>query len=37
MLRYIVSMITLLATSLTLTINAPADLTPGASRRPFQR
>ena len=35
MLRYIVSMITLLATSLTLTINAPADLTPGASRRPL--
>jgi peroxiredoxin len=35
MLRCIVSMITLLATSLTLTINAPADLTPGASRRPL--
>jgi len=35
MLRHIVSMITLLSASLALTTNAPADLTPVASRKPL--
>ncbi len=35
MLRHIVALITLLATSLALTTSAPADLTPAASRKPL--
>jgi peroxiredoxin len=35
MLRHIVALMTLLATSLALTTSAPADLTPAASRKPL--